>query len=226
MRASVHHCSVSLLEKKNVCFFTVGRPVDDAKQGNLREREKKDSLGRLIRWKCLKANSAKQFKGDLLINQNSTEDGLGIKDFFFCLKSQGAQNKTKLLPSGLYPCCWVSFLETCICLYMSSIGLCLIHLIIMTDMSDAHDLNNNLGVWTVHRLCFTAELVNLIQTQWMYCWEPQWEKCSVWCHLGERASHVGYKFPSVSSIFSLIKFHFVYTLRQTTTIVISRCYIL
>lgn len=39
-----------------------------------------------------------------------------------------------------------AFLETCICLYMSSIGLCLIHLIIMTDMSDAHDLNNNLGV--------------------------------------------------------------------------------
>lgn len=38
MRASVHHCSVSLLEKKNVCFFTVGRPVDDAKQGNLMER--------------------------------------------------------------------------------------------------------------------------------------------------------------------------------------------
>lgn len=83
MRASVHHCSVSLLEKKNVCFFTVGRPVDDAKQGNLREREKKDSLGRLIRWKCLKANSAKQFKGDFLIIQNSTEDGLGIKDFLF-----------------------------------------------------------------------------------------------------------------------------------------------
>lgn len=45
MWASVHHCSASLFEEENVLFFTVGRPVDDAKQGNLMERVQVEDLG-------------------------------------------------------------------------------------------------------------------------------------------------------------------------------------